>query len=64
MIFFGGVGSMLFLANQLLATQKTSKNGKNAKKSAKYFLPDPRFAAKTPQKRPVFSVSTKLSRGL
>jgi hypothetical protein len=31
MIFFGGVGSMLVLATQLLATQEISKKRKNTK---------------------------------
>ena len=53
---------MLVIEDQWLATQEITKNVKNVKKSAKYFLPTPCFSAKTPQKRPLFSVSTKLQR--
>jgi hypothetical protein len=35
MIFFGGVGSPLVAVNQVLATGKTPKNGKNACKYEK-----------------------------
>jgi hypothetical protein len=46
MIFFGGVGSMLALGTQWLATQEIPKNRKKAKKSVKYFSSDPCFSAK------------------
>jgi hypothetical protein len=46
-ISFGGVGLLLVVGGQWLATEKIPKNRKNAKKSAKYFPWDPGFSAKT-----------------
>jgi hypothetical protein len=47
MIFLGGVRSTLVFERQLLATQKVSKNRKNAKKSVKYFSVAPAFSMAT-----------------
>jgi len=62
MIFLEGHESMLDTASQWLATRKIIKNRKNTKKSVILFGAEGPFSAKTPQKRPVFCVSTKLSR--
>jgi ABC-type uncharacterized transport system substrate-binding protein len=62
MIFLEGHKAMVIPALQLLATQKIVKNRKNTKKSVILFAADGPFSAKTAQKRPVFGVSTKLSR--
>jgi hypothetical protein len=60
MIFFGGWESMVMSALQRLATQKISKNGKNSKANSIFIFQNIDLAAKTPKKRPVFSVSTNL----
>jgi len=61
MIFFGGSEPMVVAARQWLATQKISKNGKNSKANSIFIFQNIDLAAKTPQKRPVFSVSTNLA---
>jgi hypothetical protein len=59
MIFFGGFESMLIPYPQRLATQKIPKNGKKSKANSFFVARNIDLAAKTPQKRPIFSVSTK-----
>jgi hypothetical protein len=51
---------MVVAALQQLATQKISKNRENTKANSFFISQNIDLAAKTPPKRPVFSVSTKL----
>jgi hypothetical protein len=50
---------MLMTYLQQLATRKISKNRQNSKANSFFLSRNIDLAAKTPQKRPVFSVSTK-----
>jgi hypothetical protein len=59
MIFFGGREALLIPCLQRLATRKILKNRQNTKANSIFISRNIDFAAKTPQKRPVFSVSTK-----
>jgi len=63
MIFFGGCASILVPALQWLATPKISKNRQNSKANSIFIFQNIDLAAKTPQKRPVFSVSTNHAQG-
>jgi hypothetical protein len=60
MIFFAGFRETLLFARQYVAKHKTNKKWKNAKNSSIFPAKNSRFPAKTPKKRPVFSVSTNL----
>jgi hypothetical protein len=53
---------MLHTDVQRLATFKISKNRKNSKANSFFISRNIDFAAKTPQKRPLFAVSNNLSR--
>jgi hypothetical protein len=59
MIFFEGSESMLHPCLQCLATFKISKKRQKSKANSFFVSRNIDLAAKTPQKRPVFSVSTK-----
>jgi hypothetical protein len=59
MIFFGGFVWMVVTALQRLATRKILKNRKNSKTNSIFIFQNIDLAAKTPPKRPVFSVSTR-----
>ncbi|HEV7925146.1 MAG TPA: hypothetical protein VGR14_07325 [Verrucomicrobiae bacterium] len=58
MIFFGWLEPLLIAYLQRLIMQKTAKNRKNSKANSFLISRNIDLAAKTPQKRPVFSVST------
>jgi hypothetical protein len=55
---------MLMTYLQQLATRKISKNRQNSKANSFFLSRNIDLAAKTPQKRPVFSVSTNLALGV
>jgi hypothetical protein len=59
MIFFGGLDSLLIPCLQRLATRNFLKNRKNSKANSIFMARNIDLAAKTAQKRPVFSVSTR-----
>jgi hypothetical protein len=59
-IFFGGSESMVISALQWFATRKFSKNRQNSKANSIFIFRNIDLAAKRPEKRPVFSVSTNL----
>jgi len=64
MIFFEGSEPMLATALQSFATQKIPKNHQNSKANSIFISRNIGLAAKTPRKKPVFSVSTRLSHGV
>ncbi len=63
MIFFGGSEPMLIPYLQRFATQKIFKSRQNTKAKLIFIFQNIDFSAKTPQKGPVFSVSTNKSSG-